>query len=927
MKRNIIFFFYLACCLLPHLWCTSIFCNYGEYFKNNKCYPCPENTYTSHRNSESCFSCPAGSFNNKRSSKFIYDCSCDNSFYLNYVGNRCDKCSDLGSNFYCKKNLSELHVDNFESFFKHKNDITFNYFDSCVVKEDKTNVYPFMNNIYIYCKNPNVCLDACGRCSENHEGFMCNNCVQNYHKNIYLKYSICRKCYHIIFIVFFIGIYFFLSLFFFLILFKCINVSLYFYHLGIYKKGTIYFLHYFREFVFYLSLILLLSFSNDLTENERENYTFYEREQTEGSQQLHSGNIKNHYFMNIYMHNVFFDIIKIIYLNFLHFIKLDCLYSGKNYSKLHFTQITFFVSIVIMFIFFTFICNLIFLCGRKCRIRIGVDNEDRNAKEKNESMNKGKRVKNKKNMARNFMDTFIYPLLLHNFTFQNYVNMTIFYDNDIIEFLKISIKICYYQYIQITLYIANSMIMFIFLSSYMCIGLFNYSMSYYDTATLCYNNLHLKIVTFMGIPIISCICFIYYIILFISIYLTPADLKQNYTYKYTYGLHTFLCKQEKYYYYMIKILFINILFLFIMRMDDHLNCLTFLSFGFLFLIFFSIFVNPYIETEMYNIKLENFCFMFLFFFNLQLEQIRLVTYHILLRIILSFITMFIYTFILLYYVYFMLKDVYLYFTLYIKYINRKNESIKENTVASIYSSVGQFYFFYYLKEKMNENIIHIDQNQNILSGEEIHSNVLENYHVEKHCKVMSKKDMDYIYNQCVLISPFIPETIVQLLFITKNINHIIRLKRNNSNVKIYNFLFEHGYIEIQKTPVDRFVTVAAHIYQYSFKGNYILFRAEMIRLFTDLVRYLKCFKDVYIRECVANRIRKKYKIGEIQKQKVKYDENYEQKHINTFLYKLRGSDKNVDDRHQAFSKLFPNAGNAVLKKVYRKNKKRDEYQN
>lgn len=46
-------------------------------------------------------------------------------------------------------------------------------------------------------------------------------------------------------------------------------------------------------------------------------------------------------------------------------------------------------------------------------------------------------------------------------------------------------------------------------------------------------------------------------------------------------------------------------------------------------------------------------------------------------------------------------------------------------------------------------------------------------------------------------------------------------------------------------------------------------------------------------------------MGEINRQQIVYDENYEQKHINTFLYRLRGADQNVDARHQTFSQLFP----------------------
>ncbi|SBS86051.1 conserved Plasmodium protein, unknown function [Plasmodium malariae] len=166
------FFSYAIISCLPVFVSSSFnFCNYGEYFKNNKCYVCEEDSYSSHRNSESCFSCPPSSFNKKRTSKFIYDCTCDNNYYLDYVGNRCDLCSYINNHFYCKKNLNELHVDNLESFFKHKNEISFKNFDRCSVKQKKKNIYPFMNNMYIYCKRPYVCLDTCGKCAEKNEVF------------------------------------------------------------------------------------------------------------------------------------------------------------------------------------------------------------------------------------------------------------------------------------------------------------------------------------------------------------------------------------------------------------------------------------------------------------------------------------------------------------------------------------------------------------------------------------------------------------------------------------------------------------------------------------------------------------------------------------------------------------------------------------
>ncbi|KAI4837683.1 hypothetical protein MKS88_003096 [Plasmodium brasilianum] len=651
------FFSYAIISCLPVFVSSSFnFCNYGEYFKNNKCYVCEEDSYSSHRNSESCFSCPPSSFNKKRTSKFIYDCTCDNNYYLDYVGNRCDLCSYINNHFYCKKNLNELHVDNLESFFKHKNEISFKNFDRCSVKQKKKNIYPFMNNMYIYCKRPYVCLDTCGKCAEKNEGFICNNCIKNYYKNIYVKYAKCKKCYHIIFIIFITMIYCILSLIFFMVLFKCINISLYFYHFDIYEKGTIYFLHYFREFMFYLSLILLLSFSNDLTENERENYTLYEKE-NKGGLYLHKGNLKAHYFLNIYLHNAFYDLIKIVHLNFLHFIKLDCFHFYSNRSKIYMLQILVFVWIVFLFTCFTLVFNFIFLYLRK-----GAKNmilEERGNKSESLNNNKIKRIKN-----------------------------------------------FYAKYVRI----------------------------------------------------------------------------------------------------------------------------------------------------------------------------------------------------------------------------KKDGSTTENRENMDNSLTVNFYFYYYLKNKMNVNLFHFDEGTTDFSKRHIDEVFLKNYEVVtmKPRRAISKKDIGYIYHSCVLISPFIAETIIQLLFITKNINHIIRLRTNNPHVKIYNFLFENGYIEIQKTAIDRFITKAICIYKQVFKGNYFLFRSEMISVFTDIVRNLRCFKDVYIRECIANRIREKYKINEVDKNKMIYDENYEQKHINTFLYKLRRLDKNVDRKNQEFFQLFPNIGHVVLKKVNggRKKKKR-----
>ncbi|SBT35943.1 hypothetical protein, conserved [Plasmodium ovale wallikeri] len=657
--------------------CPFHFCNYGEYFKNGACYGCEENSYSSYTNSEGCFGCPPSSSNSIRSSKFIYDCACDNDdYYLNYLGNRCDMCSDVSHRFFCGKNLNELHVDNIESFFKHKNEITFANFDRCLIKKDRKNVYPLMSNMFIYCKSPDICLDTCGRCSEYNEG-------------------------------------------------------LYFYHFDIYKKGTIYFVHYFREFAFYLSLLLLLSLSNDLTESERENYTAEERGNTEAAHQLQSGDIRTHYFLNIYLHNVFFDIIKSIHLNFMHFIKLDCLHLGISVSKVVATQTFVFAVGLCLFLCFTLLCNLVFLYLRRGDVGLfglppnggslhrGITTAD--AVVTSDSANsvigvdEHNRVSEFEERLRDKLShpplplrllSLLPPFLLPNFTRPSYVKATFFYASEAVEFLKTWIQICYYQYIQIFLYVTNSLVIFIFLSSYVCIGLFNYKRSYYDTSALCSDN-----------------------------------------------------------------------------------------------------------SE------------------------------------------------------------------YVRYEKMRGLSVGKEGDSSERTPQDRYYFYHYLKCKMNIVTRPIDQVERDIS-------MLEDME-EVEPRRVPGGDEEYIRQKCVLISPFVAETVIQLLFISKNINHMIR------------------YIEIQRTPIDRFLTKAIHIYKEVFKGNYKLFRTEMTRIFADVVRDVRCFKDVYMRECVASRIRGKYKINEIEKNTIKLDENYEQKHINTFLYNLRGLSKNVYLKNEAFFQLFP----------------------
>ncbi|WBY59533.1 hypothetical protein Py17XNL_001205330 [Plasmodium yoelii yoelii] len=461
------------------------FCNYGEYFKNNKCYECGENKYSNFKNAESCFSCPPSSYNNKRASKFIHSCSCDSNYYLNYIGNKCDKCSDINSYFFCENNFNELYVDNVEYFLKHTNEINFKNYDRCSTKKDIKNIYPFMNNIFIYCKSPGVCLDTCGKCSENNEGFICNNCKENYYKNIYLKYSTCKECYNTITSIIIIIIYCFVFLIFLMTLFKYINVSLYFYHLNIYKKETIYFLHYFREFMFYLSLIFLLSFSNDLIENEQENYISNEHQNKKQKAYLQYGDLANvHYVLNIYLHNLFFDIIKVIHLNFLNYANIDCLYFLKANSKLHTIEITVFIFFMVLFVCLTLLCNFIFLYLRRNiqkyarNIGINIINlsssldhcSGREDIDSVQSSNKNINKNNKNSDLKQFKKIWLYPFLFPNFCHYTYTNITFFYDNDVVDFFKNCVQIYYYQYVHIIMYMSSCFIMFIFLSGYICIG-------------------------------------------------------------------------------------------------------------------------------------------------------------------------------------------------------------------------------------------------------------------------------------------------------------------------------------------------------------------------------------------------------------------------------------------------------------------------
>ncbi|VWU48105.1 conserved protein, unknown function [Hepatocystis sp. ex Piliocolobus tephrosceles] len=992
---NVIYSFciYSISCLVGVALCSDL-CNYGEYFMNNTCYECGINSYSNSKNAESCFQCPPSSFNKKTSSKYIYDCSCSNGYFLNHIGNRCDMCHNLSSNFYCENDLNELEVTNFDLFFlKIKEIALFHDYDKCVVKGDKKNIYPFMNNLFIYCKRPDICIDTCGKCFKNNEGFLCDQCKKNYYKNIYLKYSFCSECYNITLIILVIIIYVLICVFFLLLLLKFINISLYFYNFNIYKKGTIYFLHYLREFMFYLSLILLISFSNDLTETEREHYSLHKTKQAKNLTQLHSGDLELNYYLNIYLHNKFFDIIKLVYLNFLSIINLHCFFSKTNNFFIHKIQTLVFFFFVIFFLCFTFICNLIYLKLKKkwmdsvlwqknnnafelkSRIKNSSKNTSKQGKNNknsvgiidrsnNKSNNKDNNNRNKNNYDSNFrvniqnkgiiyiLKFFLfYPLLLTNYTFPTYINITFFNENEVIHFLKSTIQIYYYQYMNIILYIANSLVMFIFLSPYICIGLFNYNISYYEASTLCYDFLHFSVTKVMGIIIILFVCFFFYIILLFCIITIPKDLRQNYNYKCMYGFYTFLCEPNKYYYYILKIFLINILFLFIIQSSNHLSFLIYMTFFFLLFICIFICIKPYTnKCDNYNVKSESVFFMFIFFFNIQLEILRILTYNITLRITFSFVTIFIYVFILFYYLFFMLRDMYMYGSVYIKYVNMKTGLFRKNKkqkISQLENDDG-FFIYYYLKNRMKIDLFKMDEDKNKLSTDNKIEYVEEHYGTEKiqiqdiavatkkSNLLISQKNIDYIYYQCVLISPFIAETIIQLLFIMKNIKHIIRLKTNLSNSKIYNFLFTNGYIEVQKTPIDRFITKVINIYKKNYKDNYDLFKTEMTSMFTNMVNNLKCFKDVWMRECIAKRIKNKYKIVESDEDKIIYDENYEEKHVNTFLYKLRKLSKGVKKKKKKYSLHWSHvsfrhkqADKVVLKKNYsqKKNKKKKKIHN
>ncbi|SOV74541.1 conserved Plasmodium membrane protein, unknown function [Plasmodium sp. gorilla clade G3] len=977
------FFFYILLC--PCCDATSFSCSYGEYFKNNKCYPCEENKYSSYKNSEGCFKCPPSSFHKKLGVKSIYECICDKNYYLNYIGNSCDRCVDLNNNisssFYCKGGLNILNIDNKKLFsFNNKENISFHdIVDTCYTTKDIRNIYPYINNIYIHCKRPNICLNTCGICATKYEGFLCDNCIDDYYKNnIYIKYSNCKKCYSsIIFILFIFLIYSIVIVYFFIcIIHKCINISLYFYHYNIYKKGTIYFLHYFRQFIFYLSLMLILALSNDLTESERENYNILSiTNNEEMSYNLHSGDITNHYYMNIYIHNLFYDFIKLLFLHFINLLPIKCfLKNMENDKKVHVTSqidlIQFFVSIYIFFLFFFFaiICNVIYLCVMKrmtynnlfveeeqkeeLYINVNVNEE---TLQKDYSSNDVDRKSKRKNpyyfyeyimlflrriKIKYLFCSYIYPLFISNYCYFDYIQKMeedikkpFLEENNRVTFLKSSIQIYYYQYIFITLYICNSLIMFIYLSPYICISMFKNNKSYYDPPTLCYDKREDDFYKYLGIFIIFSLCFLFYMVVFVCLCrmnynnhnkednYSNNNNNNNYYYYYTYvyifGFYTFLYKNSKYYYYVLKIFFVNILFIFVIQMKDNLSSLIIISFLFLVFICVSLFIDPYIKICNYNIKFESMLFMFLFFLSMQLEIIRLITYHILLRIYLSFISLFIYSFILLYYMFFMIKDVYVYFSFYLKYMNEKKKQ-RGNEKAEKNKFMDKYFFYYFIKKKgMNINISFHEIRKNISS--EIclkeSQNMMESYkdiEKDKFFGYIGKEHVQFIYDQCILISPFIEEAIIQCLFLTKNIKHIICLCSDGDYNSIYNFLFQNGYVEIQKTAVERFLCRSIYIYKYMFKYNTPLFIKEIVNIFTILVKKLECFKDVYIRECVAKRIREKYKMNELYVgNKKTFDENYEEKHINTFLCNLRCLNKNADEKNEQFVKLFPNIGKVV----------------
>ncbi|SOV12128.1 conserved Plasmodium membrane protein, unknown function [Plasmodium gaboni] len=964
----IIFFVYIL--LFPCCRATSFSCSYGEYLKNNKCYPCEENKYSSYKNAEGCFKCPPSSFHKKLGVKSIHECICEKNYYLNYLRNSCDRCVDLNNNisssFYCKEGLNILEIDYMKLFsVNNKENITFyDMVDTCYATKDIKNIYPYINNnIYIYCKRPNICLNTCGMCATKYEGYLCDNCIDDYYKNnIYIKYSNCKKCYSsIIFILFIFIIYSIVIFYFFIcIIHKCINISLYFYHYNIYKKDTIYFLHYFRQFVFYLSLMLILALSNDLTESERENYNILSIKNNEAiPYNLHSGDITKNYYMNIYVHNLFYDFIKLLFLHFINLLPIKCFLKNiKNDKKVYVISqidwIQLVVSIYFFFLFciFTIICNVIYLCVMRrmkynnllvegeqkeevyINVKVNINEETLQKGYNPNCVHEQKKIRNpcyffeyikfflRKTKIKYFFGYYIYPMFISNYCYFDYIEKnedsikkSFLEHYNRVTFLKSSIQIYYYQYIFITLYIFNSLIMFIYLSPYICISMFKNNKSYYDPPTFCYDKREENFYKYLGIFIIFSFCFLFYMMVFVCLYrmnYNNNNKNNSFRYVYIFGFYTYLYKNNKYYYYILKIFFLNSLFIFVIQMKDHLSSLIIISFLFLVFICVSLFIDPFIKLYNYNIKFESMLFMFLFFLSIQLEIIRLITYHILLRIYLSFISLFIYSFILFYYMFFMIKDVYVYFSLYIKYMNEKNNEKEGNDKI-----IDIYFFYYYVKKKMNIDISFYDVRKNISTEiclKKCYNNMESFEDVEKDQIVgyIGKDHIEFIYDHCIFISPFIEEAIIQCLFLTKNIRHVISLCYDGDYNRIYNFLFENGYVEIQKTSVQRFLCRSIYIYQNMFKYNTPLFIKEIVNIFTTLVKKLQCFKDVYIREAVAKRIREKYKMNEIYVgKKKKFDENYEEKHINTFLCNLRCLNKNADEKNEKFIKLFPNIGKVV----------------
>lgn len=313
----------------------------------------------------------------------------------------------------------------------------------------------------------------------------------------------------------------------------------------------------------------------------------------------------------------------------------------------------------------------------------------------------------------------------------------------------------------------------------------------------------------------------------------------------------------------------------------------------------------------------------------------------------------------------MLRDVFLYFLFYLKFIKEKKAFIlnlkkrEENKGDDDTPLFLQNFFFYYLRTRLHKSIVKTENNKNNIKNEDTGfdvddlsennaSTVTTTFNKSTNIDIVDRSDdnelvedslkesiaesadesseeeAEYIYNQCVFISPFVPETIVQLLFITKNFKHITNLKKNNySNIKIYDFLFENGYVEIQKTSVDNFIERAAYICQNKFRENYPMFKKEMIRIFTLLVKRLRCFKEVYLRECIAEKIKAKYRISEIAKMQKYYNEDYEQKNVNRFVYYLRDI-HNPEDKCRDFIQVFPDASPICSRsEIRRKHKKED----